>query len=762
MSLLAATGTFSIGTGAPGTVVTVNGLAFQPKVVIFQWGGRTATGQAEGTHHFGAGYMVSATDRGSCTSQSADAAATSNTQANGSDTRCIQVVDEVAGSAAVSGDADFNSFNADGFSVKITDTFPANYLIGYIAIGGTDLTNVASVTVSEGLTIDPNPQDITTVGFQPDCVIAFGGCTTLDGTFGSTLKRDSDVAVGVAAGAGTPNNAVIYGFSPFNLTTMDTWSYARSQEIFVHNTPGSPPALAERGAITAWLSNGFRVTWALRNNNQTIWRALCLKGGKYFVGKSLTRTDTTPQGVTGVGFTPAALIIGSHNKAESTLGTEQAEEELSLSYVAGPASRVTTGIIDRDAVATSVVAVDQRTDEMYSNQSSATPPVVEGLMDLASFDSDGFTFVMNDADPSPAYFWFLAMGDTVSSVTVSRDANIPVEAFGGAASPVAAILKTAWEATGALVVGNLPLTIWGLLDKWFPYTTASGVSLNSPWEALARAASSLTTPWEALQGLAVNNAPPWEALQGLAAVVVTPWEAQRGLAALNVVPWEALQGLAVNNTPPWEAMQGRAAVVVVPWEALQSLTASVATPWESIQVIVVTQSVVTPWEALGRQNKATATPWEATTPTVTAGAGPGYSGYPWWKPFYTWDQVSRAMADVRKRFQSRVPEPRIELAEPVPQKRRRRRVRVVQAALSGAPTPAAIQQAYAEAVAQAKREERLIRQVSARYGYPNAEVEVVVSELWTEIAWTYATAAERRRFRDDDDLIVLLSLVRKR
>ena len=62
MALEVATGSFNIGTGGVGTTVSITSLSFEPKVIIFGWSGRTAVGQAEGSHKFGMGYMISGSE----------------------------------------------------------------------------------------------------------------------------------------------------------------------------------------------------------------------------------------------------------------------------------------------------------------------------------------------------------------------------------------------------------------------------------------------------------------------------------------------------------------------------------------------------------------------------------------------------------------------------------------------------------------------------------------------------------------------------
>jgi len=396
MALEVATGSFNIGTGGVGTTVSITSLSFEPKVIIFGWSGRTAVGQAEGSHKFGMGYMISAADRGGVTTQSQHAAANANADQQTFDDACIKLL-TTAG--AVDGAADFDAFLSNGFRLIIDDQFVADYLVTYLALGGVDLTDVKSVTVT--VPAATGDQDITTVGFQPDCAIAFG----TSGYAINVTGAFSNFAIGVAAGA-SPSSYCLAGCSDNNLATMNTMSYCIDEflaEVFLD-------AVALRGSLTAWLSNGFRINW-VEVASGIITRVLCLKGGRYAVGDILSQTDTNNFSETGAGFTPKALMFGSHNKVKSTTNVTQAGDERCIGFAVSPTERNAFGIVDKDAVADADVGVAVHTDQCYSNQSLDATIVVEGLMDLVSMDADGFTSVMDDADPAQAFVWYLAFGD---------------------------------------------------------------------------------------------------------------------------------------------------------------------------------------------------------------------------------------------------------------------------------------------------------------------------------------------------------------
>jgi hypothetical protein len=67
-------------------------------------------------------------------------------------------------------------------------------------------------------------------------------------------------------------------------------------------------------------------------------------------------------------------------------------------------------VIDEDATANCENASAVEHDQVYANLSTAS--ALEGSMGVNSLDADGFTFQMGDADPSGAFVWYLAFGDT--------------------------------------------------------------------------------------------------------------------------------------------------------------------------------------------------------------------------------------------------------------------------------------------------------------------------------------------------------------
>jgi len=402
---LAKAGAFNIGTGGAGTTVPVTGVGFQPKVVLYWWSGRTANTDSAGTanHQRGFGVGVSTTDRRAVCSQSRDNAANAVSDAAH---RADAAICSLTTTGAIDGLADHSSMDANGFTLVIDANFATDLRIHYVALGGSLLTDVAT-----GMFTEPGAtgnQDVTGLSFQPDAVVLFSAMIGADPP-GTAI--DSTMMLGFAAGAGNPNDIIwASGGSNDGTGTMRTASYSRAGEsIALFNAPIT--LTNGRAEVDAWLANGFSLNWNERAGSRRI-HYLALKGGNYLVGDLLTQTSLTTIAETGFGFSPKGALFVSHNKAQSSADAVQAHDESSVGAFSSTTDRGGHCLIDEDAVPTSDVGTAVEHDELYCNLSTAT--AIEGLMDIQSVDSDGFTLVMDDADPAQSFVGYLAFGADIT------------------------------------------------------------------------------------------------------------------------------------------------------------------------------------------------------------------------------------------------------------------------------------------------------------------------------------------------------------
>lgn len=402
-------GSFVTGTGAATTTVAVTGVGFQPSFVLFWWNGRTDTTDAVGgaDHRRGFGFM-SATERAYATSQSQDGASTMVCDGGQGIDACVAVL---SSAGAIDGALDFSAFGADGFTLVVDNAMPDSMRVHYMAIGGTDITNIDIGTFTEPGSV--GTQDVTGPGFQPDCVIVIAA--TNNGADPPTVGSDSALSFGVTAGS-SPTNYVWAGGSNDAAAAAQALSYCRTGECLARLS-GGITTVNGRAGITSWLSTGFQLTWSESSSAGARFIYAALKGGKYAVGDLLTQTDTTTDIVeSGLGFSPVGALFVSHCKTQSTSDTAQDDDEWSMGAFSDASTERAMGSFDDDAADPSVVATAVEHDNVYVKIAS---DAVESSMQCITVGSDGFTCEMTDAAAAQAFVWYLAVGTAAAEYTGS-------------------------------------------------------------------------------------------------------------------------------------------------------------------------------------------------------------------------------------------------------------------------------------------------------------------------------------------------------
>lgn len=398
MGYSAKVGSFNIDTSKTvGQTQVIAGLGFQPKLVLFWWSGSTGNVDtvAGGNVSAGFGAASDSVSQGCVCYISNDASASSNSY-------YAQYVDETIAVYSTAGTYDgllsLASMDADGFTLLVDDQFANAYRISYLALGGDDLANV-----SIGFGIAPTStgnKDFTGVGFQPDALIVFAAWPS--GTSGGGGAVDGRLSLGFATGAANQGVADIYSRSA--QAAMETAGYGYSGEIAVRN--GTGDTLSTRAAFVSFDADGFTLNF-LEGTTARNFMYVALKGGQYSVGALTTRTDGNDIAVTAPGFQPIALLLTSANRALSTQDTPTAHASLSIGAATSPTNRACAAIWDEDALANSETAYANSDTAAYAN---VKDDAIQGLMDLKSMDADGFTAVMDDADPGACWVAYLAIG----------------------------------------------------------------------------------------------------------------------------------------------------------------------------------------------------------------------------------------------------------------------------------------------------------------------------------------------------------------
>jgi hypothetical protein len=141
---------------------------------------------------------------------------------------------------------------------------------------------------------------------------------------------------------------------------------------------------------------------------------LAIRGGSWSIGDLLTQTDTsTVVTESGLPTQPKSVLFVSANRAMDVQNTGTVHGQLSIGAGTSTSNRVAMAIMDEDNLATSETSSAIEFDEVYIHIN--TSDTLEGLGDINSITSDGFTFIMDDADPAQMYVWWVAAGDNPSA-----------------------------------------------------------------------------------------------------------------------------------------------------------------------------------------------------------------------------------------------------------------------------------------------------------------------------------------------------------
>jgi hypothetical protein len=261
---------------------SVNGVGFQGKAIRLWTTAQTAEGYTFDLL-FGMGCATSSSARWAVAEaiQAASARRMDNTK--------VLLVCET-GTGAQTFAADFVSFDADGFTINITQSLAA-VLVHYEVATGNVSTNG--------------------VGFQPDYGFFMasrvsgalpGAATGMKLSFGSAVSASQQGASAVSMSNVVP-------------VTFSRWQKPGAVMLQLAATSEADGGQAEH---VSWDADGWTWHWTTALSAAHNIGYLAFKGGKYWVGTDTQSTATGTQTKTGVGFRPVAVSSFGVNAASSS------------------------------------------------------------------------------------------------------------------------------------------------------------------------------------------------------------------------------------------------------------------------------------------------------------------------------------------------------------------------------------------------------------------------------------------------------------
>lgn len=413
MAVSAKVGTFLIAsTDTVGATQEIT-VGFEPKVIFFWLTGQDSATDAVSsqTAKVSFGVASSTTSRRSVGSLSTDNSGTISEARIWRNDAVICSINALGTSSNLL--LDVSATSSTSFTVIVDDQSSDNHRISYMAIGGSDITNI-DIGDYAAPTSTGN-SDVTSLSFQPDFLLLFGNSATS----APNNNSGSDGAINIgAATSSTKRGVIAFGNGPESNADSQSRSYLYTGEVWAC-MPSTPTTLTSRADFVSFLSNGFRLNWL---EAATAFRVfyVAIKGGSWTVGDLLTQTDTsTAITESGFGFQPAGTMLFSHNMAESAQDTVDNDGRLSIGAFTSTSERVAHAYLNETGLTVTDVNSAIEYDAVYANIS--TSAAIQGLADVQSIDSDGFTLIMDDADPSQAKAWYFSVGSTPTSWTLSID-----------------------------------------------------------------------------------------------------------------------------------------------------------------------------------------------------------------------------------------------------------------------------------------------------------------------------------------------------
>ena len=403
MALSVETGQFAANTGSATTTVS-HSFGTTPLAIIMWTTGQTTTGSdsaANASFSFG---FSDATNFRSIGWASDDNVGTTNC---GKAFRTDRIV-EVFSNGTPTTVRYVNDWNptTTNFDVVWDGTPAAAYLVSYIIIGGTDVTNV--IVGTHTLDTATGSDSVTGLAFQPDFGVFINAQATAAGTavralgsigFAASSSKEFTMAWGIDDGATMT-------------ATIDAVSYTNQAACMSGITAGAETVdfLAD---FTSFNSDGYTIN--ISNAPPAAWLVgyLLIKGGQWDVG---TTTHASARTLSGMAFQPKGIAFSFGRT--TTDATVTVDQQVGFGAAASTTTEVVGMAGQLDATLNTDVERYTNTGNLYWRLGSSNTWVLD------SFNSDGAT--LSGAGSSGNQVGWFAMGDNAAPPsTLVKDIIMP-------------------------------------------------------------------------------------------------------------------------------------------------------------------------------------------------------------------------------------------------------------------------------------------------------------------------------------------------
>lgn len=409
MALDVAQGTFAAATSTGNQEVNFSS-GFTPKVVFF-YGVQTtaaATFTALRSQWFGA------TDgtRSWCVAWASDDAAGSSNCGFASYSTPLVISSD--GTPTVDGVASIVSLDADGFTINWSNAPTSAVIVHYLALGGSDLTNVRVDWTAWGTGAAGTTFAETGVGFQPDAVLLCSySRTTVPGTY--TISSWSP-AFGAMDGTNQASTALAGRDAQASGVVNASYQRTDRSIMVLTNTASATPDA--EASYSSFDSDGFTLSINDAAPSALALPYVAFQMTNVAVFNDTQKTSTGTKAKTGIGFTPkAGLFFSAPKTAGTTVITADPAGTFMVGAAAGstPTYSAAVGVED-DAADPTITDSYHDTDEalIFASNTGGTN-AVDAEASVSTWDSDGFTLDWGVADATAREFWGIVFGALPSS-----------------------------------------------------------------------------------------------------------------------------------------------------------------------------------------------------------------------------------------------------------------------------------------------------------------------------------------------------------
>jgi hypothetical protein len=382
---------------------SVSGLGFTPKLVIFQSTPDTADIVSSiANEHFSFG-AFDGTNQVMAMTNSRNGIVTSDADGVMDSTDVVYVADP-PGTITPDYIVRATSLDVDGFTMNVFNAPPINYRLGYMALGGDDITNVFCGTFqSKGST---GTSVISGLGFKPDLIILFGnqmfsGYPAATGTMEFTM--------------GFGNATDQFSGSAYGNTGNNPQGVAKAQQTgYIYYAVGSPTFASVQAQLVSLDTDGFTLNYVVHSSlaNHYI-HFIAIKGTANFKSSigtvQLNASTSGSSAVAGLPYGPSAgLFLSSCQPTNNALVASFSE--LSIGFVDESKNHFVTAGTTKTLTG-SVRAYHTSHDNRIMRYINYVDSTLREDASISSWNSDGFTVVSDIGGPT-SYVGYLVLNAT--------------------------------------------------------------------------------------------------------------------------------------------------------------------------------------------------------------------------------------------------------------------------------------------------------------------------------------------------------------